>query len=92
MPVSIKDQKESWKEYAMDLLSDNESNRYQSDLQDIRQNVTNPLLQYLVLASYFEEKGLLIDALSNYKKAIKLAPDFDDIQALYRSFKARNNL
>lgn len=90
--VSIKDQKESSKEYALDLLSEDESGKYQPDLLDIRQNVTNPLLQYLVLASYFEEKGLLMDAISNYQKAINLAPEYTDIQALYRSFRARHNL
>jgi len=92
MTVTIKDQKESSKEYALDLLSEDESSKYQPDLLEIQQNVTNPLLKYLVMASYFEEKGLLIDAISSYHNAIKLAPEFEDVHALYRSFKVRNNL
>lgn len=49
-------------------------------------------LTKLILASFFEEKGLLLDALTKYEEAIKLAPEITDFQELYKNFLITNGL
>jgi len=49
-------------------------------------------LTKLILASFFEEKGLLLDALTKYEEAIKMAPEITDFQELYKNFLITNGL
>jgi hypothetical protein len=49
-------------------------------------------LNDLILASFFEDRNLLIDAASYYKSAIELSPDISDFQDLYDQFLSRNGL
>ncbi|MEL6537346.1 MAG: hypothetical protein AAFQ98_18130 [Bacteroidota bacterium] len=49
-------------------------------------------LNYIVKAGFFEEKGLLLDALTAYEKAIRLAPDVDSFRELYQEFLVRSKL
>lgn len=52
------------------------------------ENVLNKVL----LASFFEEHQLLVDAITYYNQAIVLSPDPDGIQKLYDDFLQRNGL
>lgn len=49
-------------------------------------------LSKLIFASFFEEKGLLLDALTKYEEAIKMAPEIEDFQELYKNFLITNGL
>ncbi|MBV6644535.1 MAG: hypothetical protein KI790_03750 [Cyclobacteriaceae bacterium] len=49
-------------------------------------------LNKLIYASFFEENGLVLDALTKYEEAIKLSPGVQDFQDLYESFLIKNNL
>lgn len=49
-------------------------------------------LNYLVKAGFFEEKGLLLDALTAYEHAIKLAPDVESFREMYQDFLVRTKL
>ncbi|MBX9851024.1 MAG: hypothetical protein K2X86_04615 [Cytophagaceae bacterium] len=49
-------------------------------------------LNKIVLASFYEENGLLLDALANYEAAIKLEPEVEDFKVAYGQFLQRNNL
>jgi hypothetical protein len=40
----------------------------------------------LILASFYEENGLLLDALTKYEEAVEMAPDVPDFQQLYDNF------
>jgi hypothetical protein len=49
-------------------------------------------LGYIIEASYYEEQNLLLDALTKYEQAIKLAPEVQDFQDLYTGFILKYNL
>ncbi len=44
----------------------------------------------LVIAQYYEEKGLLLDALTVYEGLVREAPELNDFQLLYNAFIKRN--
>lgn len=49
-------------------------------------------LNKLIYASFFEENGLLLDAMTKYEEAIELSPEVDDFKELYNSFLLKNGL
>jgi len=49
-------------------------------------------LNKLILATFFEENNLLIDALMNYEKAIELSPEVEQFSIAYELFAKRNGL
>lgn len=49
-------------------------------------------LNKLIIASFYEENGLILDALTKYEEAIKMAPDVEDFQQIYGAFLIKNNL
>ncbi|MDZ7649625.1 MAG: hypothetical protein U5K54_22050 [Cytophagales bacterium] len=52
----------------------------------------NLLLNKLVLAGFFEQNKLLIDAITSYEQAMKLAPDDATYSDYYEEFLLRNKL
>lgn len=57
-----------------------------SDIQD------ESALNKYILAGFYEENNLLIDALTSYEEAIRLAPEVDMYQEAYDEFLLRNGL
>jgi hypothetical protein len=49
-------------------------------------------LNKLILATFFEENNLLIDALMNYEKAVQLSPEVEQFKIAYELFTKRNGL
>lgn len=49
-------------------------------------------LDKLILAGFYEENDLLIDAIAAYEAAIKLAPDVQEFKDAYDGFLIRNGL
>jgi hypothetical protein len=49
-------------------------------------------LSKLILAGFYEEHELLIDAIASYEGAIKLAPDVPEFKDAYDEFLLRNAL
>src|SRR5690606_20840824 len=49
-------------------------------------------LNQLILAGFYEEHQLLIDAIAAYENAMRLAPDVDALQDAYNEFLIRNAL
>ncbi len=49
-------------------------------------------LNKLLLATFFEEKELLVDALTYYRQAMALSPDANGFAKLYEGFLKRNGL
>ena len=49
-------------------------------------------LNKLVLASFYEENGLLLDAFTQYEQAVQTAPEVEDFRALYNDFLINNNI
>ncbi|MFT6865287.1 MAG: hypothetical protein ACJA08_000104 [Cyclobacteriaceae bacterium] len=71
-----------------------------SDRSDLQENLAmlkeevseDSPLNKLIFASFYEENGLLLDALTKYEEAIKMSPDVEDFQQLYESFLIKNGL
>ena len=71
-----------------------------SDRMDVQENLAalesevseDSPLSKLILASFYEENGLILDALTKYEEAIKMAPDVEDFQQLYEAFLIKNEL
>lgn len=49
-------------------------------------------LEKIILAKFFEEKGLIVDAMTSYQQAMQLAPDVNSYQKLYDDFLERAKL
>jgi predicted secreted protein len=49
-------------------------------------------LDKLVYASFFEENGMVLDALTKYEEAIQMSPEVEDFKALYDAFLIGYNL
>jgi hypothetical protein len=62
-------------------------------LEAISADVAEPTaLNKLILARFYEEHRLIIDAIASYEEAIKLAPDVTLFQEEYQFFLTRNGL
>ena len=62
-------------------------------LDAISADVAEPTaLNKLILARFYEEHKLIIDAIASYDEAIKLAPDVTLFQEEYQYFLTRNGL
>ncbi len=68
------------------MIIDTEFETLEVDAQE--ENVLNKLM----LASFFEEKHLLVDAVTYYNEALVISPDPEGIQRLYDDFLQRNGL
>ena len=49
-------------------------------------------LNKIIQATFFEQNDLLLDAITNYEAAIKMAPDVEEYKTMYTEFLVRNNL
>jgi hypothetical protein len=49
-------------------------------------------LNKYILAGFYEDQNLLIDALTNYERAIELAPEVETFKEAYEEFLLRNGL
>jgi len=91
--VSLKGSKTKSKEYALDRISKDETEKYMTELDQFFTEENNlSSLDYMIMASFYEEKGLLVDASSSYQRALKQSPDIADFQELFQLFKTRHNL
>ena len=74
-------------------LSAKESGEIKLSLADIEKEfVEESSFKQLLMAGFYEQKGLLIDAISCYEKAIKLSPDVPSYKEDYDEFLLRNRL
>lgn len=71
-----------------------------SDKVEVQENLANlksevsedSPLNKIIYASFYEENGLILDALTKYEEAIKMSPDIEDFQELYKNFLIKNGL
>ncbi len=65
---------------------------------EVRENLANlksevsedSPLNKIIYASFYEENGLLLDALTKYEEAVRQSPDVEDFQELYNAFLIKN--
>lgn len=79
--------------YTLKRLSKADKERIKNALGEIaNQTAEETALNKLILAGFFEQNNLLIDAGTSYLEAIKLAPDVQQFKEDYNDFLHRNNL
>ncbi len=62
-------------------------------LESLMQELTDDTpLNKLVIGSFYEENGLLLDAFTQYEQAVQSAPDVPDFRQLYDAFLINNNI
>jgi cell wall assembly regulator SMI1 len=85
--------KESGDDYGLKRLSKADVNRIRTELNEVKGSVTEETaLNKLVLAGFYEKNNLLIDAITAYQEAIKLAPDVPEYKTQYIDFLERNGI
>jgi hypothetical protein len=92
--VSAKaDEKQISKQHLIKRLPAADQQKVKKSLNEIMGEVQEQTaLNQLILAGFFEENNLLIDAITAYEDAIKLAPDVPSYQEAYDEFLLRQNL
>jgi len=87
------DAKEVSKQHLIKKLSPSEHENIKKSLDQIANEVSEPTaLNKLILAGFYEENRLLIDAITAYEEAIKLAPDVPSYKEAFDEFLIRNNI
>ncbi|UII27691.1 hypothetical protein LVD15_04510 [Fulvivirga maritima] len=91
--VSSADGGSTSKTFALKKLKQEEAEKINDSLTDLTKEIDkeNALNQF-ILAGFYEENDLLIDAMVSYEKAIAMAPQVDTYKLAYSDFILRNNL
>ncbi|HYG02296.1 MAG TPA: hypothetical protein VD927_07610 [Chryseosolibacter sp.] len=87
------DPKQASKQHLVKRLTPAEQEKIKVSLGEIMGEVSEETaLNKLILAGFFEEQNLFIDAISAYEDAIKLAPDVPSYKEAYEEFLLRHGL
>lgn len=79
-------------DYGIKKMTEKEYSKVKKEFESIQHISEGSTLENLLIASFFEEKNLLIDAIARYQKAITEHPEMGDFQLLYEDFLFRNGL
>ncbi len=80
-------------DYGIKRLTSDDAQKFEGELNELKASLTEESsLNKLILAEFFEQNNLLIDATTNYMLAIELSPDVDYFKEVYQEFKLRNGL
>jgi len=92
--VSLKDDESIVsKNAAIELMTEEDSKEYKVELSGLEANIgSETSINNLILAEFYEEKGLVLDAITSYENAVKLSPDVEYFQEAYDEFLIRNRL
>lgn len=92
--VSLKDDESiASKNAAIELMNEEDAKTYKVELSGLEENIGNETsINNLILAEFYEEKGLVLDAITSYENAVKLSPDVEYFQEAYDEFLIRNHL
>ena len=92
--VSLKDDESiASKNAAIELMTDEDAKTYEVELKSLESNIgSETSINNLIFAEFYEENGLILDALTSYEDAVKLSPDVEYFQEAYNEFLVRNGL
>lgn len=80
-------------DYGMKKISDSDAEEFADELTELQSALTEESsLNRVILAEFFEQNNLLVDALTNYMIAIQLSPEVDYFQEAFEEFKMRHDL
>lgn len=81
------------KEYTLKKLSKADKERIKNSLNEISSSLAEKTaMDQYILAGFYEENNLIIDAITAYQEAIRLAPDVPSFQDDYNTFLIRHGL
>lgn len=81
------------KEIGIKKVKSNDKIEVQENLANLKSEVSEDSpLNKIIYASFFEENGLILDALTKYEEAIAMSPEIEDFQELYQNFLIKNGL
>jgi hypothetical protein len=80
--------------YGIKPLSSEEATFIKKELDNLKREISEKesALDKLLLASFYEQNNLLIDALTNYEYAIRHSPNVEAFKTAYHQFLLRNGL
>jgi hypothetical protein len=91
--TSKADPKQASKQHLIKKLPTAEQEKVKKSLAEILGEVSEQTaLNKFILAGFYEEQNLFIDAISAYEQAIKLAPDVPSYKEAYQDFLMRHGL
>lgn len=77
--------------YSIQKVSDADAQQYKSDLESLTSSLDlNSPINNLILAEFYEQNNLYLDALTSYETAIQKSPDVDYFKEAYTEFLMRN--
>ena len=80
-------------EYGIKRLSPNTFTKVKQDLDQLNKVIGDETsLNHIMMAAYYEENNLIVNAITSFEKAIELSPDVQDFSDMYDAFLERNNL
>jgi len=80
-------------DYGIKRMSADDAASINENLAQLRAEVSEDTpLNRLIYASFYEENNLLLDAMTQYEKAISLSPDVEDFKMIYEDFLINNGL
>ena len=92
--VSVKgNEEQKSKDAAIERISDDGSASFVVELKGLEENLgEKSSINNLILAEFYEENNLLLDALTSYEGAIKMSPDVEYYKEAYDEFLLRTGL
>ena len=85
------DMKSKSEQHLIKHLSTAERDRVKKSLSEISDEISKPTaLNKFIMAGFYEENKLYIDAITMYEQAIKLSPDVPTYKEAYEEFLLRN--
>ena len=79
--------------YAIKRLPTTDAEKVKSSLAELMSDVdSESALNNYILAGFYEENNLLVDAMTSYEQAIRIAPDVESYREAYNDFLIRNRL
>lgn len=90
--VSVKGEEDSNSgDYAIQRVSEDEVKNFKSELDDLKSTLDeNSSISNLIMAEFYEQYDLKLDALTSYEYAIMESPDVDYFKDAYLEFLMRN--
>ncbi len=78
-------------DYAIQRVTSEDSKEYSVELETLKSSLDeNSAISELILAEFYEQNHLILDALTSYEHAIQEAPDVDYFKLAYNEFLMRN--
>lgn len=78
--------------YSVSFADRKTDKKYQKTAKEIAQITSNSALDNIIKASIFEKNGYILDAISCYETALKLAPEVGTYQVMYVDFLAKHKI